>query len=86
LAAAAVTNDLLFSPCLDLIGAHGKLFFDVYNTNTAKKVITLTAKFGRRVLPEGAFEGTTWITDQYFIVPLDAKRERCLVCDFGRAR
>ncbi len=75
----------VFSPCIDFRGPHGKLFFDVYNAGTGKKLITLTAKFSK-ILPEDDFLKTGWVTERYFIIPLDEKRERCLVCEFGRAR
>lgn len=65
--------------------AHGKLFFDGYNTDTGKKLITVTASFGT-VLPDEVFGKTGWVTERYFIVPLDERRERCLICDFGRTR
>jgi hypothetical protein len=73
------------TPCIDLIGSRGKLFFDVYNTDTGKKAITLTAKFSH-ILPAYDFEKTGWVTERYFIIPLDDKLERCLICEFGRAR
>ena len=73
------------TPCVDFGGSRGKLFFDVYNADTGKKAITLTAKF-THILPEEAFGKTAWVTERYFIIPLDEKRERCLVCGFGRTR
>jgi len=66
-------------------GNHGKLFFDFYETGTGKKLITVTASFGI-ILPEDAFVKTGWVTERYFIIPLDERRERCLVCEFGGAR
>jgi hypothetical protein len=73
------------SPCIDFRGPHGKLFFDVYQADTGKKLITLTAKFSK-ILPEDDFLKTGWVTERYFIIPLDDKRERCLICEFGRSR
>jgi hypothetical protein len=64
---------------------HGKLYFDIYNAETAKKLITMTAKFVT-ILPEEAFGRTGWITERYFLIPLDERRTRCLICEFGRKR
>jgi hypothetical protein len=75
----------VFSPCIDLRGPHGSLYFDVYNADTGNRLITLTAKFSK-ILPEEDFLKTGWVTERYFAIPLDEKRERCLVCEFGRAR
>jgi hypothetical protein len=63
----------------------GKLFFDVYDADTGKKLITVTAKFNT-IRPEENFEKTGWLTERYFFIPLDEWRERCLVCEFGRTR
>ncbi len=63
----------------------GKLYFDVFNANTGRKVVTIVATY-LDVLPDTAVERTMWVTERYFIVPLGKHRERCLVCDFGRAR
>src|SRR5581483_12014781 len=43
---------------------HGRLFFDVYDLATAKKVMTITAKFVN-ILPEAAFGKSVWITERY---------------------
>jgi len=64
---------------------HGKLFFDAYSTDTGKKLVTITANFSPR-FPEEIFGRTGWITERYFFIPLDQRRERCLICDFGRKR
>jgi hypothetical protein len=62
----------------------GKLFFDVYNADTGKKLTTITAGF-RDVLPnDDILHKTVWVTERYFIVPLDENRKRCLICEFGR--
>jgi hypothetical protein len=74
-----------FSISLPFGLAHGKLFFDVYNTDTAKKLITITASFVG-ILPEAAFGPSAWITERYFLIPLDERRERCLICEFGQKR
>jgi hypothetical protein len=66
-------------------GPHGKLFFDFYNVDTGKKLITVTASFNT-ILPQEVFSKTRWVTERYFIIPLDFKRERCLVCEFGGRR
>jgi hypothetical protein len=69
--------------CIDLWGPHGKLFFDVYSGDTLKEVVTITAGF-HGILGEEALGKTRWLTERYFLMPLDERRERCLVCDFGR--
>ena len=63
----------------------GELFFDVYNADAGKKVVTIVATY-LDVLPDSAIDRAIWATERYFIVPLGEHRERCLVCDFGRAR
>ena len=63
----------------------GKLFFDVYNTDTGKKLITITTSFFT-IYPEEIFAHTGWVTQRYFVVPLSERRERCLVCEFGKKR
>jgi hypothetical protein len=63
----------------------GKLFFDVFNADTGKKVITIVATY-LDVFPDSAIDRAMWVTERYFIVPLGKHRERCLVCDFGRAQ
>lgn len=63
-------------------GPHGKLFFDFYSTDTGKKLITVTVSFNS-VLPEEVFGKTGWVTERYFIIPLDFQRQRCVVCEFG---
>ena len=60
----------------------GKLFFDVYNADTGKKLITVTTRY-RDVEPGNAINQSIWV-EHYFIVPLGEHRERCLVCDFSR--
>jgi hypothetical protein len=64
---------------------HGKFYFDAYNADTGKKVITITASFVS-IRPGEVFGKTGWVTERYLIVPLDERREHCLVCDFGRGR
>jgi hypothetical protein len=61
----------------------GKLFFDVFNANTGKKLITIVARY-RDMDPDSAIIQCRWVTEHYFIVPLGSHRERCLVCEFGR--
>jgi hypothetical protein len=74
-----------FSISLPFNRAHGKLFFDVYDADTGKKLVTITTSFVN-IFPENIFEKTGWVTERYFFVLLDEKREKCLVCDFGRSR
>jgi hypothetical protein len=72
-----------FSISLNFSRNHGKLFFDVYSVDTAKKLITITTSFDS-ILPDEAFGKTAWVTERYFLIPLDERRERCLVCELGR--
>jgi hypothetical protein len=62
---------------------HGKLFFDAYSTGTGKKLVTVAASFSI-ILPEDVNAG--WVTGRYFFIPLDDRRARCLVCEFGNTR
>jgi len=71
--------------CIDIRGPHGKLFFDVYNTGTGKKLITLTAKF-HGIYPDDVFTKTGFVTERYFLIPLDENRQKCLICEFARTR
>jgi hypothetical protein len=45
----------------------GKLFFDVFNATTTKKLIAITANFFT-ILPEEAFRATGWLTERYFLM------------------
>jgi len=63
----------------------GQLFFDVFRADAGKKVVTVEGRF-QLGTPNGAVYTTGWVTEGYFIVPLGAHRERCLVCDFGGGR
>jgi hypothetical protein len=72
-----------FSVGLNFSRNHGKLFFDVYSVDIAKKLITITASFNT-ITPDEAFGKTAWVTERYFLIPLSERRERCLVCEFGR--
>jgi len=65
--------------------AHGKLFFDAYSTGTGKKLVTVSTNF-RIILPEAEWSKTGWVTGRYFLIPLDDRKVRCLVCDFGNTR
>ena len=61
----------------------GKLFTDVYNTDTGKKLLTIVGTYLN--IDPRALNQALWVTERYFILPLGEQRERCLVCDFGRA-
>jgi hypothetical protein len=74
-----------FSAIFKFGGNHGKLFVEFYDADTARKMVTITANF-TLILPEDAFGKTGWVTERYFMIPLDDRRERCLVCEFGHAR
>lgn len=74
-----------FSISLKFGWDHGKLFWDVYSTDTGKKLLTIAASFFP-LFPGQIFDRTGWVTERYFFIPLDQRRERCLICDFGRKR
>jgi hypothetical protein len=74
-----------FSISLKFGDAHGKLFFDAYDADTGKKLVTIVTKFVN-ILPEEVFDKTGWVTERYFFVPLDERRDKCFICDFGRNR
>jgi hypothetical protein len=63
-------------------GCRGKVFLDVSNVISGKKLLTLEGTYSAGS-PEDLLKGTGWLTERYFIVPLGTHRERCLVCDFG---
>jgi hypothetical protein len=78
---AASTEDL---PLGHVSGtSRGNLFYDVFNADTGKKVLTIRAAYNG-IDPGQALIQAAWVTERYFIVPLGDHRERCLVCDFGR--
>jgi hypothetical protein len=74
-----------FSISLPFSRPHGKLFLDVYDAESGKKLVTITTSFVN-TYPENILGKTGWVTERYFFVPLDEKREKCLICDFGRSR
>ena len=59
----------------------GTLFMDAFDADTGKKIVTVVGTY-LDIHPGHALNQTTWVTDQYFIVPLGEHRERCLVCEF----
>jgi hypothetical protein len=61
----------------------GKLFFDVFNADIGKKVLTIVATYMDSD-PGHAMNQVAWVTERYFVLPLGEHRERCLVCEFGR--
>jgi hypothetical protein len=61
----------------------GKLFMDVYNVDTGKKLVTIVGTYLN--INPAALDQALWVTERYFMLPLGEHRERCLVCDFGRA-
>jgi hypothetical protein len=67
-------------------GCRGKLFFDIFNADIGKKVLTMVGSYlspsPTSLLPTGP----GWVTERYFILPLGEHREQCLVCEFGRGK
>jgi hypothetical protein len=61
---------------------HGKVFFDVFNAETGKKVFTIEGTYSN-FDQDSTLAQTFWVTERYFIVPLGEHRERCLVCEFA---
>jgi hypothetical protein len=61
-----------------------KLYFDAFEVQTGKKIVTIE---GSLTKPgdylDDALSKTGWVTDRYFIVPLGKGIDRILVCDFG---
>jgi hypothetical protein len=63
-----------------------KVFFDVFNAETGKKVVMIEGNYSsinNGDDPDGVLAKAGWLTERYFIVPLGKTIERCLVCDFG---
>jgi hypothetical protein len=67
-----------------IFGYRGKLFFDVFNADNGKKLLTIQGRYATGN-PGGVIGRTAWLTERYFIVPMGEHSERCLVCDFGRS-
>ncbi len=61
---------------------HGQVFFDVFNAETGKKVLTIEGSYSN-FDPDSTLAQTFWLTERYFIVPIGEHRERCLVCEFA---
>ncbi len=60
----------------------GKIFFDIFNADTGKKVLTISGNYDSSG-PDTFLGKTAWLTERYFIVPMGEHNERCLVCEFG---
>ena len=63
--------------------SRGQLFFDIFNTDTGRKVVTIVGSYVD-IHPSEAIGKAGWLTERYFMVPLGEHRERCLVCEFGQ--
>jgi hypothetical protein len=63
-----------------------QLFFDFFNADTGQKLFTLQGSYSslNNNDPDGVLAKTGWVTERFFIIPLGKKRDRCLVCDFGK--
>jgi len=62
---------------------HGRLFFDAYSTRDGKKLVTISAHFSV-ILPEEVYRKTNWVTDRFFLIPIDEAQRAILICDFGK--
>jgi hypothetical protein len=63
------------------------VYFDFYNAETGKKIVTIAgtfSTFGGDV--DHQFFRPGWLTERYFIVGLGRQLDRCLVCEFGKTR
>lgn len=63
-----------------------KVYFDFFNADTGQKLFTIVGKFSSINGGEpdsGVLAKTGWVTERYFIVPLEKTIASCLVCDFG---
>jgi len=68
-------------------GAPVKVFFDFFNSDTGRKLFTLSGAFSALYGVgdvDGVLDKTGWVSDRFFIIPLGRKLDRCLVCDFGK--
>jgi hypothetical protein len=65
-------------------GYKGKVFFDIFNADTGRKLMTIRGRY-ESPDPDTVLSETAWVTERYFIVPMGEHQERCLVCDFGRS-
>jgi hypothetical protein len=59
------------------------IFEDVFDTTRGEKLLTVEGIYAGEAYPRAYLGMAAWLTERYFIVPLGARRERCLVCDFG---
>jgi hypothetical protein len=66
----------------DILGYKGRAFWDFYNADTGSKVLTIKGRYNTSN-PGGSMQHSFWLTERYFIVPLDEQRQQCLVCEFG---
>jgi hypothetical protein len=64
---------------------HGRVFCDVFNADTGRKLLTINGSYSTGY-PNAPLHKTAWVTERYFIVPLGEDCERCLVCEFGSVR
>jgi len=66
-----------------------KVFLDFFSADSGQRLFIIEGTFSslhNGVYPDEVLAQTAWLTERYFIVPLGKTIERCLVCDFGRAR
>lgn len=65
-----------------LLGYKGKAFWDIFNADTGRRVLTIRGRYNTSNAM-GDMLRSFWLTERYFIIPLDEHREQCLVCEFG---
>ena len=59
------------------------IFEDVFESTSGKKILTIEGTCSSRDYPRAYLGMAAWLTERYFVVPLGAHRERCLVCEFS---
>jgi hypothetical protein len=74
----------LSTACLPF-GCRGKLFFEVFNADTGRRISTIVGTYSGPN-PGGLIRQTAWVAERYFLIPLGEHRKRCLVCEFGRGK
>lgn len=62
-----------------------KVFWDVFDTASGKKLITIEGSYwGLGYNPAERLARTAWVTERYFVVQLGEYMQKCLVCEFSK--
>jgi hypothetical protein len=63
------------------------IFLDVFDTATGRKIVTIQGTYSEVTnVPDSNLGKTAWLTERYFIIPLGAQLEKCVVCEFSARR